>query len=123
MKLIIAIVQDYDSDRVLRGLTSEGFRVTRVSSMGGFLRNSNATLLVGVEDDRARRCLDIIRTTCGTRTQAVDLAAVESWLEIDGGEIIRDSHGGAVVLTVPVERFVRLMPLPDPAPEQATPLA
>ncbi|MGD9714462.1 MAG: cyclic-di-AMP receptor [Thermomicrobiales bacterium] len=110
MKLILAIVQDYDTDRVLRGITSAGFRVTRISSTGGFLRSTNATLLVGVEDHEVRRCLAIIRENCGTRVHEMETGAEEYWLEASGLEIARDASGGAVVIVLPVSRYERLGP-------------
>ncbi len=109
MKLIVAVVQDYDADRLLRGVTSEGFRVTRISSAGGFLRSTNTTLLIGVEHNDLKRCLAIIQGVCGTRFHTVDSETEESWIEMGGGEIARDAHGGAVVLVLRVERFERLM--------------
>lgn len=61
MKLIIAIVRDEDNDSVSRILTQESFRVTFIASTGGFLRSGRSTLLIGVEDDRVQKALEIIR--------------------------------------------------------------
>ncbi len=61
MKLIIAIVRDEDNDSVSRILTQESFRVTFIASTGGFLRSGRSTLLIGVEDERVQKALDIIR--------------------------------------------------------------
>ena len=49
MKLIIAIVQDEDSEEVLEALTEENYRVTKLATTGGFLKSGNTTLLVGIE--------------------------------------------------------------------------
>lgn len=114
MKLIVAVVQDYDADRLLRGVTSAGFRVTRISSAGGFLRSANTTLLIGVEDSDLKRCLTIVKEVCGIRIHTMDRETEESWIEMGGGEIARDAHGGAVVLVLRVERFERLMVAGDP---------
>jgi uncharacterized protein YaaQ len=110
MKLIIAIVQDYDADQVLRVTTSNGFRVTRIASIGGFLRSTNTTLLYGVDDANAPHCLAIIQSVCGTRVHTIDTETEESWIEMGGGEIARDAAGGAVVLILNVERFEQLQP-------------
>lgn len=64
MKLIIAIIKDEDNDAVSRALTKEHFRVTFIASTGGFLRSGRSTLLIGVEDDRVEKALDVIRTSC-----------------------------------------------------------
>ena len=38
MKLIIAIVQDEDSSRLIGQLMNDGFGVTKLATTGGFLR-------------------------------------------------------------------------------------
>ena len=48
MKLIIAIVQDEDSSRLVSNLMNEGYSVTKLATTGGFLRAGNTTLLIGV---------------------------------------------------------------------------
>jgi uncharacterized protein YaaQ len=62
MKMIIAIVNDVDSEPVSKALTSASFRVTTVASTGGFLRRGQSTLLCGVEDDQLKKALDVIRS-------------------------------------------------------------
>ena len=54
MKLLIAVVQDEDSGKVISGLLSEGFSATKLATTGGFLRSGNTTLFIGVEEDRCR---------------------------------------------------------------------
>ena len=69
MKLIIAIVQDEDSSRLIGQLMNDGFGVTKLATTGGFLRAGNATLLVGVEDDRFQEAMDLIEKVCKSRKQ------------------------------------------------------
>jgi uncharacterized protein YaaQ len=64
MKLIIAIIQDHDTDPVSRALTSMNFRVTLIASNGGFLRRGSSTLLIGVEDDQVEQAMQVLRDTC-----------------------------------------------------------
>jgi len=64
MKLIIAIVRDSDAGPVIEQLVTEGHRVTRVASTGGFLRRGNVTLLIGTEEQRVEPVIDILRDTC-----------------------------------------------------------
>ena len=52
MKLIIAIVQDEDSSRLLTGLMQKNFGVTKLATTGGFLKAGNTTLMIGVDDER-----------------------------------------------------------------------
>ncbi len=64
MKLIIAILRDYDTDNVSHALTSASLRVTSIASTGGFLRRGQTTLLIGLEDEQVDQALEIIRENC-----------------------------------------------------------
>ena len=69
MKLIIAIVQDEDSTRLVSNLMGEGYSVTKLATTGGFLRAGNTTLLMGVNEDRFQGAMDIIEKVCKSRKQ------------------------------------------------------
>lgn len=108
MKLIVAIVQDYDCDRLLRAIADAGFRATRIASTGGFLRTGNTTVLMGVSDESVADCVALIRGSCRSRVQrapetlATDLAV---WNPAGIAEV---TIGGAVVFVTAVSRFERL---------------
>jgi uncharacterized protein YaaQ len=57
MKLMIAIVQDKDAEALLSALTQMGYRATKMASTGGFLREGNSTVFLGVEDNRVEEVL------------------------------------------------------------------
>jgi uncharacterized protein YaaQ len=61
MKMIIAIVNDEESDLVTHALTNAAFRVTTIASTGGFLRRGLTTLLCAVEDEKLQDALEVIR--------------------------------------------------------------
>lgn len=63
MKLIIAIVPAALTNSILDALLSGGYRVTHVSTTGGFLRRENSTLLIGVDSEHLGAALDCIRTS------------------------------------------------------------
>ena len=66
MKMVFAIVRDVDDARVIDRLVTEGYRVTRVATTGGFLRRGNVTLLIGVEgDSQVQSVIDLLREVCG----------------------------------------------------------
>ena len=67
MKLIFAIVNNDDSTVASSALTDAGFSVTRLSTTGGFLMVGNTTLLIGTDDDKAPKAIDILRDHCTTR--------------------------------------------------------
>lgn len=69
MKMIVCILQDSDKDSVLSALTSASFQTTLLPSSGGFLRRGNATLMIGVEDDKVEPALQVVRDTIGSQEQ------------------------------------------------------
>lgn len=64
MKLIIAVVQDEFSTKVVKALMENKYRATKLSSTGGFLKSGNTTLLIGVKDDEVDEVIDIIEKEC-----------------------------------------------------------
>jgi uncharacterized protein YaaQ len=71
MRLIMAVVQSQDAGQLVEALTEQGFRVTRLSSQGGFLREGNVTLLLSVEDTQVDGVIGIVREHCSTRTRYI----------------------------------------------------
>ena len=61
MKMIIAIVQSKDSNRLRKAFAYIHIQMTQLSTTGGFLREGNATFLIGIEDERVQDVLDIIK--------------------------------------------------------------
>ena len=57
MKLVTAIVHNEDAAALVDALLEREFRATRLHSSGGFLKQGNATILVGVEDDQVEAVL------------------------------------------------------------------
>jgi uncharacterized protein YaaQ len=104
---LIAIVQDYDCDKLLRTVASHGYRATRIASTGGFLRAGNTTVFMGIEDDRVPQCVDLIRQSCQTRTE-VKLETVSEYSEWFPAGVHEVTIGGAVVFVADVSRFVRI---------------
>jgi uncharacterized protein YaaQ len=64
-KLIIAIIRDSDANAVLNALVAENFRATRIASTGGFLREGNTTLIIGVEAAKVDQAITLIKSACG----------------------------------------------------------
>lgn len=73
MKLIIAIVNDEFSAKLIRSLMKNKIRTTKLSSTGGFLKAGNTTLLIGAEDDKIDKVIDMIKNQCkSTQVQEGD---------------------------------------------------
>lgn len=109
MKLIVAIVQDKDAGRLLATLMQEGFKATKLASTGGFIREGNTTLIIGVEDELVDKAIDIIGSICHSRKQLVTpLAAMGGPEGPFLAEPIEVQVGGATIFVLNVEQFKRV---------------
>ena len=109
MKLIIAIVQDEDSSRLIGQLMNDGFGVTKLATTGGFLRAGNTTLLVGVEDDRFQEAMDLIEKVCKSRKQiATAPSPISGTTGVYVPYPIEVMVGGATIFVMDVEKFVKI---------------
>jgi uncharacterized protein YaaQ len=108
VKLIIAVVQDKDSPRLVESLIRAGYSATKLASTGGFLREGNSTVLIGIDDAEADKVLDVIKKTCRAREQLVTpvtpVGPGESYVPYPVGVVV----GGATVFILPVERFLKI---------------
>lgn len=111
MKMIVAIVQDEDSSRLISALMNDGFGVTKLATTGGFLRAGNTTLLIGVDDDKMSAVMKIIEDICKSRKQ---LTTAPSSMSTMGGMPGAASYpvevtvGGATVFVLTVDQFIKL---------------
>jgi uncharacterized protein YaaQ len=105
MKLIIATIQDQDTERVIAGLTEQHYRVTRIGTTGGFLQQGNTTLLIGVDDSQVEPVVSVLKEFSQRRTQYMPMAtgaapngvAMYSYVEVE--------VGGATVFILDVDLF------------------
>ena len=107
MKLVLAIVSNDDASNVSVALTNENYQMTRLATTGGFLRAGNTTLIVGTEDDKVERCIEIIGSESQRRTEIVPSTA-----GYDNGRFasfpVEVQVGGATVFVLDVEQFRKL---------------
>lgn len=99
MKLVLAVVANHVAEGVTDALLAAGFRTTRLASTGGFRREGNTTLMMGVEDEDIEPVLAILRSgaaTIGVKKSA-QLAA----------QTAQPSGRGAVFI-LPLEEHVHL---------------
>jgi uncharacterized protein YaaQ len=106
MKLVMSIVQSDDAGRLVDALTEAGYRATTISTTGGFLRQGNATVFVGTEDDRVSQVLELIQENCQTRRQFVNpLPPVMEPGEMYMPTPVDVQVGGATVFVLDVAHF------------------
>ena len=109
VKLVVAIVHNEDAGALVDALLDKEYRATRLHSSGGFLKQSNATIILGVEDASIDAVLEIIRETCHARTQVVNpMPPIMEPGEFFMPYPLEVEVGGATVFVIPVERFERL---------------
>ena len=109
MKLVIAIVHGEDAGALVDALTDKEYRVTRLQSTGGFLKQSNASILVGVEEAQVDDVLGVIRETCHARQQYINpMPPIMEPGEFYMPYPVEVSFGGATVFVMDVARYERL---------------
>jgi uncharacterized protein YaaQ len=107
-RLVVSIVHSDDADQLTAALRDGGFSSTKVSTTGGFLREGNATILIGTEDTTVPAVLEIIKRNCHTRTQYVNpLPPVMEPGELYMPNPIEVQVGGAVIFVLNVDRMVK----------------
>ncbi|HEX3220659.1 MAG TPA: cyclic-di-AMP receptor [Candidatus Limnocylindria bacterium] len=109
MKLVTAIVHNEDAANLVDALLEREYRATRLHSSGGFLKQGNATILVGVNDDKVDDVLALIGANCHARKQFVNpMPPIMEPGEFYMPYPVEVEVGGATVFVLPVERFERL---------------
>ncbi|KMK74463.1 cyclic-di-AMP receptor [Alkalihalobacillus pseudalcaliphilus] len=106
MKLVMAVVQDKDSNRLSDALIDADFRATKLASTGGFLKAGNTTFLIGTEDEKIETLMEIIKENCKSREQLVAPISpmggnADSYVPYP----VEVQVGGATVFVLPVEQF------------------
>ena len=106
MKLILAIVSNDDSSAVSSALTKASFSVTRLATTGGFLRAGNTTIIVGCEDEKVEKAIELIGSESKRRTEIVPSTA-----SYDIGRYasfpVEVQVGGATIFVLDVEQFIK----------------
>ncbi len=105
MKLLLAIVQPDDADRVGEALRGAGHRFTRLASTGGFLETPNVTLVLAVRDEALADVVELLRANCAGRDVEVPLVLSERLRDWQDRVV---NYAGATVLVVDLEDLIRL---------------
>jgi len=107
MKLILAIMSNDDAPTASTALNKEGYSVTRLATTGGFLRAGNTTLIIGCDDEKVDKAIEIMGEYSSRRTEVVP--ATSSY---DIGRFasfpVEVQVGGATIFIMDVEKFIKL---------------
>lgn len=107
-RLVVAVVNPDDADPLVRHLTAQGFRLTRLESAGGFLRRGNATLLIGIPSARLEELLEMIQVECLTRAYLTSDLFTQSTSDLLPVLPVEVQVGGATVFILDVEKTIYL---------------
>ena len=109
MKLIIAVVQDEDSQKLISRLMKAGYGVTKLATTGGFLRSGNTTLLIGVDNEGLENAMNLIEKVCKSRKQvATSPSPMAGATGMYVPYPVEVTVGGATVFVVDVEEFRKI---------------
>lgn len=67
MKLLVTVVDDQDTGKVMAALSDQHIGVTCVSSTGGLIIPGSSTLLIGVSEDRLPLAMKVIADLAAPR--------------------------------------------------------
>jgi len=63
-KMIFAILEDAESESVMRAMHDAGYPLTLIDSTGGLLRRGNSTLIAGVDSSEVDKFIELINQEC-----------------------------------------------------------
>jgi len=107
MKLVMAIMGKNDASVVMDALTEESFQVTKMASTGGFLKSGNTTLIIGVENNKTNKVIDIISLYSSKRKQLVSNTTQAYWSSFNNTPF-EVTTGGAIIFVLDVDRFEKV---------------
>ena len=110
MKLVYAIIRYDNEDEVVSALTKEKFSITKLSSTGGFLRKGNTTLMIGTEDERVDKAIEIIKKECGKRQKiTVNMPYISGSTMMNCATMPMNVEvGGATIFVIDVDRYEKI---------------
>ncbi|MBV6397154.1 MAG: K(+)/H(+) antiporter NhaP2 [Anaerolineales bacterium] len=101
--LVLAVIQEQDLDAATRALGGVGVPVTFLSSAGGFLGRRNATLLIGLPEEKEEQALEVLERVCRQRVEYLTLPMEGTPLPLPAPVPV--TVGGATVFALPVEKY------------------
>ncbi|HRE47164.1 MAG TPA: cyclic-di-AMP receptor [Aggregatilineales bacterium] len=105
MSLVVATIQDQDVEAAGNALTDKGFRFTRIGTTGGFLRQGNTTLLVGVLTEYINEVVNLLNVASHRRHRYVPMATGMTPNGMTLYNYVEVEVGGATIFVLTVDHF------------------
>jgi uncharacterized protein YaaQ len=100
MKLIFAIIHNEDLEKLEYEFSESGIKSTKIASTGGFLKNKNTTIMIGIEAEKCDMVLGLINKYTNERKVKLDKG------NMFGVEPV--NMKGATVFVLDVDRFEQI---------------
>jgi len=101
--LLIAVIQAQDLESARIALAEMDIIATRLPSIGGFLGRRNATLLIGVPENKVEDVMNALHESCRQRIEYIAVPLESAPLPLPTPTPI--TIGGATIFGLEVEHF------------------
>jgi CPA1 family monovalent cation:H+ antiporter len=101
-QLLMVVVQERDLESATNALAARGIPTTRIRSSGGFLRQANHLILVGLAEGKLEDAVEVLRQTCRSRVEYVSTPF--GGVPFETGAALEVKVRGATVFVFDVDR-------------------
>jgi uncharacterized protein YaaQ len=101
--LLIVIIQSQDADLAIHSLSKIGLKVTKLPSVGGFLRRRNTMLFIALSKEERTTALEILKETCQQRVEFIAVPLESTPLPLPAPTPI--TVGGAICFSLDIEHY------------------
>ena len=110
MKLVYAIVRNDNEDDVVSLLNQNHYSVTRLSTIGGFLKKGNTTLMIGVENEKVEEVINLIKQECGQHQKlTVNMPYISGTAMVNYATMpMTVEVGGATIFVINVDHYEKI---------------
>jgi len=104
--LMLAVVQAQDAELAKEALEKLGLTMVRLPSVGGFLGRRNATLLIGLPEQRRDAAIEALHQSCRQRVEFIAVPLESAPLPMPTPTPI--TVGGATIFALEVDHYEEL---------------
>ena len=104
--LMLAVVQAQDAELAKEALEKLGLTMVRLPSVGGFLGRRNATLLIGLPEQRRDLAIEALHQSCRQRVEFIAVPLESAPLPMPTPTPI--TVGGATIFALEVDHYEEL---------------
>lgn len=101
--LLLAVIQAQDLESARIALADMDIIATRLPTVGGFLGRKNATLLIGISEDKKESVMQALHDSCRQRIEYIAVPLESAPLPLPTPTPI--TIGGATIFGMEVEHF------------------